>query len=422
MRVVALLAAASLLLLIPFCVVTAQDETAAPDPAAPDPAAPDPAAPDPAAGPEAAAFEEVLTSWKSTLADLRNLQVEFRDADAAKREEIRGKWRELIAQSDAMAPKLVAAAERAYAEAPNENREITKLLVDVLLGHVRSRVYSLQSDNYEEALRLGSLLIEHKCPDMRIYEPTGIAAFVTGDFDAAEKHLKTAASEGIPVGAGGTMVDSLIKDFLSFPDPYRTAWDEEQKIRQAEATADDLPRVLLKTDRGDVTLELFEDQAPNTVASFISLVEKKYYDGLGFHRVLPGFMAQGGCPDGTGGGGPGYWIPCECYQPNRRLHFRGTLSMAHAGRDTGGSQFFLTFVPTEHLNGQHTVFGRVIDGLDVLSSLQRRDPPPEPPAPGEADVLPTPTKILEAKVLRKREHEYSPATLPDRNAPPPPPN
>jgi cyclophilin family peptidyl-prolyl cis-trans isomerase len=91
-------------------------------------------------------------------------------------------------------------------------------------------------------------------------------------------------------------------------------------------------------------------------------------------------MAQGGDPTGTGGGGPGYRIACECYQPNHRLHFRGSLSMAHAGRDTGGSQFFITFGPTSHLDGKHTVFGRVIKGFDVLANIQRRDPE-DPNAP-----------------------------------------
>ena len=112
----------------------------------------------------------------------------------------------------------------------------------------------------------------------------------------------------------------------------------------------------MKTSEGDIEIELFENEAPNTVLNFITLVDKGFYNGLKFHRVLPGFMAQGGDPKGDGTGGPGYTIPCECYQPDHRLHFRGSLSMAHAGRDTGGSQFFLTFVPTQHLDGMHTGF------------------------------------------------------------------
>jgi cyclophilin family peptidyl-prolyl cis-trans isomerase len=164
--------------------------------------------------------------------------------------------------------------------------------------------------------------------------------------------------------------------------------------------------VLLKTNKGDIVIELFENEAPKTVGNFVSLVENGFYNGLTFHRVLPGFMAQGGCPDGNGMGGPGYTIPCECNQPNYRRHFRGTLSMAHAGPNTGGSQFFLTFIPTSGLDGKHTAFGRVVDGMDVLAKIQRRDPSPQTPRP-----LPTPDSIIEAKVLRKRPHDYKPTKM-----------
>ena len=145
---------------------------------------------------------------------------------------------------------------------------------------------------------------------------------------------------------------------------------------------------------------MFENEAPEAVGNFVSLVENKFYDGLSFHRVLGNFMAQGGCPLGTGTGDPGYKIYCECYKENHRNHFRGTLSMAHAGKDTGGSQFFLTFVPTTHLNGRHTAFGRVIQGMDVLAKLQRIDP--------DDPAKPAPDKIVKAEVIRKRDHKYEP--------------
>jgi cyclophilin family peptidyl-prolyl cis-trans isomerase len=134
--------------------------------------------------------------------------------------------------------------------------------------------------------------------------------------------------------------------------------------------AEERPLVLLRTTKGDVVIELFEDQAPNTVANFVYLVEKGFYNGLKFHRVLDGFMAQGGCPKGDGTGGPGYSIACECYRPDFVHHQRGSLSMAHAGRDTGGSQFFLTFKATSFLDGKHTVFGQVTDGMDVVDKLE----------------------------------------------------
>ncbi len=149
-------------------------------------------------------------------------------------------------------------------------------------------------------------------------------------------------------------------------------------------------------------LELFENEAPEAEGNLISLVEKGYYDGLTFQRVLNGFMAQGGCPDGNGMGGPGYEIYCECHGPNFRKHFRGSLSMAHAGRDTGGTQFFLTFIPTANLNGLHTVFGRVTEGMEVLAKLQRRDPSKS------EELAITPDRIIKAEVVRKRDHKYLP--------------
>lgn len=193
-----------------------------------------------------------------------------------------------------------------------------------------------------------------------------------------------------------------VRNYLMWPETIAAAkenWAKEKKIREAEAKADDLPRVQLKTTKGDIVVELFENEAPNTVKNFVSLVENKFYNDVVFHRVLPGFMAQGGDPKGTGLGGPGYTIPDECAGSEHRLHFRGSLSMAHSDQpDSGGSQFFLTFVPTSHLDGKHTVFGRVISGFDVLAKLKRIDP--RYSTSGTAD------KIIEAKVVRKRSHPY----------------
>lgn len=130
---------------------------------------------------------------------------------------------------------------------------------------------------------------------------------------------------------------------------------------------------LITIANGDqITIELFAKDAPGTVKNFVELINKKFYDGLIFHRVIPGFVAQTGCPLGTGTGGPGYTIPCETEgNPNR--HVRGAVSMAHRGKDTGGSQFFICFEPQPHLNGIHTVFGQVVDGMDAVDRIQQGD-------------------------------------------------
>ncbi len=128
------------------------------------------------------------------------------------------------------------------------------------------------------------------------------------------------------------------------------------------------------TDKGDFQVELFAKQAPITVNNFVFLAREGFYNGVTFHRVIPGFMAQGGDPTGTGTGGPGYKFDDEAGALALKHDSAGILSMANAGRNTNGSQFFITFGPTPHLNGKHGVFGRVISGMDVVNSIRERDP------------------------------------------------
>jgi len=143
-----------------------------------------------------------------------------------------------------------------------------------------------------------------------------------------------------------------------------------------------MPSAIIKTAKGDIRVTLFDKTAPIAVANFIKLAKDKFYDGLAFHRVIANFMIQGGCPhtkEGAKGhhgtGGPGYHIKCETGPSNPEKHTPGTLSMAHAGKDTGGSQFFITHKATSHLDGVHTVFGRVVDKTDqaVVDSIAAGD-------------------------------------------------
>lgn len=131
-----------------------------------------------------------------------------------------------------------------------------------------------------------------------------------------------------------------------------------------------MKKAIIETDKGNIELTLFEKEAPNTVANFEKLAKSGFYDGLTFHRVIPEFVIQGGCPKGNGTGGPGYTIKCEI---NPHKHGTGALSMAHAGKDTGGSQFFITHSPQQHLDGVHTVFGKVVKGMKVVNAVKPAD-------------------------------------------------
>lgn len=143
----------------------------------------------------------------------------------------------------------------------------------------------------------------------------------------------------------------------------------------------------ITTNNGDIFLKLFCEETPTTVSNFATLANEGFYDDLTFHRVIPGFVAQGGCPDGTGMGGPGWAIKCET-KADKQVHKKGSLSMAHAGKDTGGSQFFICFEPCPHLNNVHTVFGEIEENdeesFKVLDSISQDD------------------KIISIKILEKK--------------------
>lgn len=150
-----------------------------------------------------------------------------------------------------------------------------------------------------------------------------------------------------------------------------------EELKVYEIDANELAKfkfAVIKTDKGDMVAELYPEETPQTVANFANLAKSGFYDGLNFHRVIPNFVIQGGCPYGSGIGGPGWRIKCECVGQKRK-HNRGSLSMAHAGRDTGGSQFFVCHSAQPHLNGVHTVFGELIndDSKAVLDSIRQGD-------------------------------------------------
>jgi len=167
------------------------------------------------------------------------------------------------------------------------------------------------------------------------------------------------------------------------------------------ATITDKSRAKIRTSMGDMELEFLNDKAPRTVENFVKLVRQGFYDGLTFHRIMKGFMIQGGCPKGDGTGGPGYKFADE-FHKDLKHDGPGVLSMANSGPTTNGSQFFITHLPTPHLDQEvspqsvHTVFGRVIDGMDVVWSIKPDD------------------AITKVEVIRKRDHEYKPETQPSQ--------
>jgi cyclophilin family peptidyl-prolyl cis-trans isomerase len=378
-----------------------------------------------------AAFAAKFTEYKTAIADIEKLQAEFQTADPAKREKLNATMAAQVTHAQSIVNAMLEAGEAVYRAAPNKDPEVTNLLFTVAKYYTIGRQIGPGApsprnpddvfhpidggDQYERALPIIKLLIDGGAPEKELYVYGFLCAFMTNDYDLAKSYLakvkETNALQNISDIAGrgekaeqqaGLMnsVMHTVSVCVAKLDEYRDLWAKESVIRAAEAKANDLPRVKLTTTKGEITIELFENEAPQTVANFLTLVKQGFYTNSPFHRVLPEFMAQGGAKTDEGQGGPGYNIRDEHFRPDYRRHFRGTMSMANTGQpNTGNSQFFLTFVATPHLNGMHTAFGRVIDGMEVLGDLQRRSPDHQHPAP-------KPDRILKAEVIRDRGHEY----------------
>lgn len=317
---------------------------------------------------------------------VEQLRKEFAEADEETKGKLTAEYRKLVGEFQSkISPRFLELAPAVFEQNP-DNTEAGELIVAL----------ALQKNQFERVAQVAQQLVTGKHDSRFAVNAYGLAAFAMHDFERAKQVLEQAQSTG-------DLDPQLGERFLKPAADYIELWKNEQKIRETEQAAsreDRLPRVLLKTSRGDVELELFENEAPNTVANFIELVEHKHYDGTRFHRVIPNFMAQGGDlstrPDKDAQGDGDYTIDCECYRDDARKHFRGSLSMAHAGKDTGSTQFFITHLPTYWLNSDvdpktvHTVFGRVVKGMEVVDALQPDD------------------ELITASVLSKRNHPYVP--------------
>ncbi|GHT27368.1 hypothetical protein FACS18942_06570 [Planctomycetales bacterium] len=367
-------------------------------------------------GPKNKIFMDKFDAYSKNIAKLNALKIEFQTAQPERQVQIQDEYTKLYNEGKSLTKELLTTGLDAFNEAPNRNPFVSNFIYNLIS-------WEFFRDNYEVSYNIfKQTAAKGVAEEATVYYVYGAySALITMNLDDAEKWLKIARDSGDlkkfydELGSSKTgqqQLDTLRSLEERVPE-FRKNWAKELEIRKAEKEAGEkdaaqkLPRVELKTNKGTIVIELFENEAPNTVANFVSLVEKGFYNGVVFHRVLPMFMAQGGDPTGTGMSGPGYNIDCENKGTNARKHFRGSLSMAHAGPNTGGSQFFLTFVPTYFLDREtrppgHTVFGSVVEGIDVLADIQRIDPS------DEEKIIPIPDKIVEAKVLNKRNHEYVP--------------
>ncbi len=343
-------------------------------------------------------FDEMYAKWRAKLDAMRKLQVEYKLARPEEQNGLEEQFSQLLVEAKEMSVELRGLVEDAYKANPAD-QEKADFLFSMAFGQFRQ-------DNFPEALRICHVLIENNYQNAgNAMDMAGQCEYLLNNYTEAEKLLRQAEEvlANVPrqlTASAQAMLTNLEAD--------RTAWQEEVAFQEADAKPDGdpmaLPRVELDTTQGKIVIELFENEAPNTVANFVTLVRDNFYDGLKFHRVIEGFMAQGGDPAGDGSGDAGYSIPFESEKEPFRKHFRGAVAMAHGtSRDSGGSQFYIVFRRdgARHLDGEHTVFGRVIEGMDVVSKFARLKPN------SQETEIENPDRILKATVLNARDHDYT---------------
>ncbi|MDX1927329.1 MAG: peptidylprolyl isomerase [Pirellulaceae bacterium] len=344
--------------------------------------------------PDDPAYQAVRTEFLDHLKLMREAQVRYHlSEDSSRDKKFRREWAELCDRGRPLAAKAYAAMLKKFNDNPSANTELGKFLLELLHRNV-------SDSRFEGMLELALALEAAGVTGEKVAEGIALSAVAENKFELAkpwiEKHYKESEKPRPVLAPVYDNIPALTSD-----------WAEELRLREEDAKGEPLPQVSILTTKGEVIVELFENQAPETVANFIHLVEQGFYDGLSFHRVLEHFMAQTGCPFGDGTGGPEYSIYGEAQKQNARKYFRGTLGMALSNGDanSGGSQFFICYMPAQNLNGQYTAFGRVVKGIEVIGNLAKVNPDEKKKEDAAPVVL---DEIIEAKVVRKRNHEYKP--------------
>lgn len=342
-------------------------------------------------------FSAALDDWKETIRQVVRLKMRYVESAEDESQLIRDDLAEQLDVGEEKINVLKEIAKRDFRSSPYGNPEIVEFLFKTLGRDVNR-------DRFDSANEICELLIDNYpasgSKDENYYgvlKTAAYSAYRSNHFENAIKYFEQVAD-----------FSELTEEDLDVLRRVKQSvanWRRELAQRAEESDADDLPRIKFETTKGDIVMELFENNAPNSVANIISLVEAGFYDGVPFHHVKNLYGAQTGCPVGDGSGDPGYLIKNENTRPDARHHFRGSVSLIPHGQSTTtcGSQIFFSFVPRPDIDGEVTVCGRVVSGMDTLSKLQRIEILPDQ----EVAAL-TPDELIKAEVLRKRGHEYIP--------------
>ncbi len=340
-------------------------------------------------------LDEQRATWVETLKQMRAIQIRYSNGVDRSEEKLE-EYGELRDRGRMELNELFKRAEAVFA-ARSDYFDAASLLATVL-------DYRMTNSVYEDSYRASKMLLDAEVTMPFLYIMAARSAFLEGHFDEVIPFYQTYVE-----AHGAEELEKIDHVLASVIEIYRPYWEEELERRAADP--DDLPQVLLETTRGPVLIELYEDAAPNTVANFIQLVESGFYDGLEFYQVIDNLLAMGGDPAGDGSGTSGRYIPDEHDRPERRRIFRGSVFMAKVPvsaesndfvPNTASSQFVIALMPILPKDQTQTVFGRVIEGMDVIGAFRRVNPQEKK----EDQVQLPPDRIVTARVVRKRAHDY----------------
>jgi len=352
--------------------------------------------------PLAQAYRVQLAELKKQMKDLRRKIVEHHTDLSADRDSKLQEWQKVSQAAREASQQFRKAAIDLYRSEPQRYSTVG----DLLFGMLKEEC---EADRFEGMNEVGKVLVELKYPNPDLDGIAGLAAFGEHDFEFSEQCLRRAMQTGVDTAVPPQVMQSI--------EQLKEDWKKELELRTAEARADDLPRVRISTTKGVIVLELFEDDAPETVANFLYLVKNGFYDGRPIFRVLKHFVAQTGCERGDGSGSAGYTVRGEMKSPRARKHFRGSVAVALGSDpvtqatdyDSGSAQFFFDLLASPPMNGEYCVFGRVIEGMEVLGELTKIDLSSKDAKEEYAGV--NPDSMVRVEVVRQRNSSYIPKPL-----------
>ena len=360
------------------------------------------------------AFEQAVEEWRGATKDVVRALWKFKYGERELAAQHRDEWQKAFDRGNEIRDRVADLALDYFSAARGQKE--SEAAINIVTKMVK---FDVENGRFEKAYRASKRLIEFRNNDQPLLRHA-LLCMQTNRFEEADEIRQSLLTQARNEFNEIKGLDNEIeeRDFKKFKerlnqesfaglDSFLKDWKREQKLRAEEK--DTNPRARIKTSKGTLLVELFEKQAPETVANFIFLSKQGFYDGVKFHRVISGFMGQTGRSDETSDGGPGYTIYDEYGREDARKHFRGVLSMANTGApNSASSEFFITFCPRTNLDGGYTVFGRIIEGDAVLERIKTTytiddENNQEVPVAGV-----TPDEILKVEIIRDSGKDYQP--------------